>query len=98
EDFEIVVVDLIAQTCVANLIHACKLIEAYGIAVRHDEPVKRDGKARLAERFHALGLPQNLRARGDEKVLAVMGVNIVGDEALDRAIKVSAETIEERGF
>jgi len=47
EDFEVVVVDLVAEAGVPDLIHPFELVEANGKAVGHDEPMEGDGESLL---------------------------------------------------
>jgi len=49
------VIHLVAKSCFSDLIQTLELVEADGITVRHDEPVKENGQALLAERFDFLG-------------------------------------------
>ncbi len=51
------VVDLVAQSGIADLVEAHELIEAVAATVRHEQPMKGHGEARLAERLHWLRLP-----------------------------------------
>ncbi len=88
----------VAETCVSDLIHPFELVEADGIPVWHDEPVKRDSKLRLTERVHPLCFSENLRAGRNQEVLAVVRVDVVGDEAFDGAGKLAIESIQEHGF
>jgi hypothetical protein len=60
ENAEIVVVHLIAQACIANLVETLELIEAYGIAVRHEHSMEYDGQTCLAESVHFLGFAKQL--------------------------------------
>src|SRR6185437_3834460 len=85
EDFEVVVVHLVSQARVANLIHAFELVEADGVAVRHDEPVESDGEPCLAEGVHTLGFSQHLCSRRNEQVLTIMRVGVARDETFNRA-------------
>ncbi|HXU22011.1 MAG TPA: hypothetical protein VN788_15615, partial [Verrucomicrobiae bacterium] len=41
---------------------------------------------------------ENLRARRNEKMLPVVGINVVRNETFDWAVKVSVEAIEEQGI
>ena len=58
EDAEIVVVDLIAQSGVADLVEPLELIEADGVSVRHEQAMKDDGQTCLAEGVHLLGFAE----------------------------------------
>jgi len=87
------VVNLIAETCVSDLVHSFKLLKADGIPVRHDEPVERNGKACLAKGFNALDFAEDLRAGRNEKLPAVVGVDIVGDQAFDGTSEIAVETV-----
>ena len=78
------VVDLVAKTGVTDLVHPFELIETDGIPIGHDEPMKRDGESRLTEGVHALRFSQDLCAGRNQNVLAVVRVEVVGNEALDR--------------
>ena len=60
EDAEIVVVDLVSETGVTDLVEAFELIEADGIAVRHEHAMEEDGETCLAEGVHLLGFAQQL--------------------------------------
>ena len=47
EDLEVVIVDLIFQTFLADLIETVELVEIDGVTVRHNQPVKNHGHAAL---------------------------------------------------
>jgi hypothetical protein len=78
-----VVVDLIAEAGITYLVEPLELVQADGITIRHDEAMKRDGEPRLAERIDLLRLTQNLRSGGNQKMLAVVGVNVGCEKAVD---------------
>ncbi len=75
---EVVIVDLITKAGIAGLVKALKLVEAQGKAIRHNEAVEQNGETRLAKCIHFFCLAKDLRPCGDEKVLAVMGIDVVG--------------------
>src|SRR5580704_3550965 len=52
ENAQVVIVDLIAKTGVADLIQALEMVETCRIPIRHDQAMKRNGKAGLAKTFH----------------------------------------------
>src|SRR5882757_6202680 len=80
---EIVVVDLIPQAGITYLVEPLELIQADRITIRHDEAVEGDSKPRLAERIDLLRLTENLRSSGNQKMLAVVGVNVGCEKAFD---------------
>src|ERR1700694_5788955 len=98
EDAEIVVVDLIPQAGIAYLVEPLELIQADGITIRHDEAGEGDGKPRLGERIDLLHLTQNLRSSGNQKMLAVVGVNVVCEKAFDGTGELPVEPVDEDGF
>src|SRR5207248_10642357 len=59
EDSEVVVVRLITKANVADLVQTLELVEADGIAVRHDEPMEGYGETRLAKRVHLFGFAED---------------------------------------
>src|SRR6266478_6825722 len=94
EDAEIVLVDLIPQAGITYLVEPLELIQADGITVRHDEAMKHDGKPRLAERIDLLRLTQNLRSGGNQKMLAVVGVNVGSEKAFDGTRELPVEPVD----
>ena len=66
EDAQVMVVDLVAKAGVAGLVETLELVEADGVAVRHEQPVEEHGEARLAERFDLARFSENFAARGNE--------------------------------
>ena len=57
-----------------------------------------DGETRLAEGVHLPGFAEKFRARGNQQVLAVVGIDVGGKQALDGAGKAPVETVDEHGF
>ena len=98
EDAEIVVIDLVPQTGVADLVESLELIEADGIAVGHQDAMEDDRETRLAEGVDFLGFTKQLRACGNEQMLAVVRVNVRREQALDGAGKAPIEAIDQNGF
>ena len=64
EDAQIVVVDLVAQPGVADLVEALELVEADGIAVRHEQAMEHDGEACLAEGVDLFRFAENFDPAG----------------------------------
>ena len=89
---------LIAQPGVADLVEALELVEADGIAVRHDEPMEDNGEASLPEGFHLLRFAKNLRSCRNQQVLAVVRVDVVCEQALDGTGELPVEPVDENGF
>ena len=71
------VVDLVLESGCASLVEAAELVKADRVSIRHDEPVKRYGKAHLPEGVNLGGVAQDFAAGGDQNVLAVVRVHIV---------------------
>ena len=66
EDAEVMVVDLVAKASVADLVESLKMVEAGGIAIGHDEAMKRDCEPRLPEAFDFPGFSEELRSSRDQ--------------------------------
>ena len=56
------------------------------------------GEPRLTKRLHALCFAQDLRAGRDQKMLTVVGVDVIGDKALDSSAKLAVEAVQKYGF
>ena len=89
----VVVIHLVAQTRIADLIEAEELIETQRAAVRHQQPVKGHGESRLAERLNGSRLAENACARGNQDVLAAVGVHRVRDQAVDGGGSAAVEPV-----
>ena len=74
------------------------MVEAGRISVRHDQAVKCHGQARLAEGLDFSGFAKNFGSRRNQEVLAVVGIDVVGEQAFDRPGELSVEPVEENGF
>ena len=98
EDAQVVVVDLVAETGVADLVESLKTVEARRVAVRHDQAMKGDGEPRLAEGFDLAGFAEELGSRRNQKMLTVVGIDVVGEKTLDGPGELPVETIDENGF
>src|SRR5258708_495760 len=70
------VVHLVAKSCFSDLIQTLELVEADGVTVRHDEPLKESGKALLAEGVDFFGFPKHFRPSRDEDLLKVVRVDV----------------------
>src|SRR5579884_2428614 len=97
KDLHVVVVHLIVQGGGAKLVKSFELVEIDRIPVRHDEAVKEHGKPLLAEGVDLIGFAQNLGASRDQDMLPVVGIDIVGDEAIDRPGETPIQPIHEHG-
>src|SRR5579885_532686 len=69
----------------AEPVKSFELVEIDRIPVRHDKAVKEHGEPLLAEGVDLIGFAQNLRARRNQDVLPVVGIDIVGDKTVDGA-------------
>src|SRR5260370_24689879 len=98
EDAEVMVVDLVAEASVADLVESLKMVEAGGIAVGHDQAMKGNREPRLPEAFDLAGFSQQGPSSRNEQMLAIVGIDSVGQEALDWSGKLTIETVDEQGF
>jgi len=62
EDAEVVVVDLVPQSRIADLVEPLEPVETDGIAVGHEHAMEQDGQTHLAEGVHFSGFTQQLRS------------------------------------
>ena len=92
------VVDLIAETSVSDLVQALKMIEAYGVAVWHEQAMEGNRQAALPKAFDLPGLTEEFRACGDKKPLAIVGVDIIREQACDGAGHLPIESVDQYGF
>jgi hypothetical protein len=65
-----------------GLVEALELIEAYRVAVRHEQAVESHGQAASTERVNLLGVTEHFAPGWNEKALAVVRIDIVGDKAV----------------
>ena len=98
KDLHVVVIDLVTQSGFADLVHALKLIQRHGVPVRHDEPVKHDGEPVLAEVGNALYLAQCTGTLRNEQVLAIAGINVCSQHAIDGTGKGTIQAIGQNTF
>src|SRR5579862_3261814 len=98
EDAQVMVVLLIAEAGIPYLIETLKLVEVDRKTVGHDEPVKGDREPRLPKGIDLPGFAQNLCSGGNEKVLSVVGVNIIREQAFNRTRELPVESIDKDGF
>ena len=92
------VVHLVAEAGLADLVEAFELVQAQRVAVGHDDAVEENGKPFLAEAVHLLDFPEHTGTLRDEEVLAVVGVDIGGHHAVDRAGEVGGQAVGENGL
>src|SRR5882762_8908324 len=60
--------------------------------------MERDRQAVLPEIFNPLGFTEKFRTCGDQKVLAVMGIDVAREKALDRPGHLPVEAVDKYGF
>src|SRR6185437_13990714 len=60
--------------------------------------MEEDGQTCLAEGVHLLGFAQQLRSCRNEQVLAVVGINVCREQALDGAGEAPVEAVDENSF
>ena len=66
KDAQVVVVNLVAKAGIAGLVETLELVKADGVAVRHEQPMKDDGKTRLTEGFDLARFTENFAARRNQ--------------------------------
>ena len=98
EDAEVVVVDLVAQTGVADLVEPLKMVEACGKSVGHYHAMEGDGETGLAEGLDLAGLAKQFGPGWNQKMLPVVGVNIARQKAFDGSSELAVEPVDENGF
>jgi hypothetical protein len=67
EDLQVMMVDLIFQSGLADLVQAMKLIQIDRVSVRHDEPMEGNGQAGLAKALNPLRFTQSFVPTGMSK-------------------------------
>ena len=77
------IVDLVAETGVTDLVETLELVEADGLTVGHEKAMEENRKPGLPGVLNLTGFPEHSRSRGNEQVLAVVGVNVRGHQTLD---------------
>jgi len=92
------IVDLVFQSGGTSLVEPFELIEAYGVAIWHEEAMEGNGQAALPERVNLLGFTEDLAPGWNEKVLAIVGIDIIGHQATDRSSEAAVEPVNEQGF
>src|SRR5258708_26095705 len=95
EYLDIVVVDLVLEAGGSGLIETVELVEIDGVAVWHQQTVKGDGEALLAEAGNLLHLAEDESAFGDQQVLPVLTVDGVGDHYLQRPGELTIKTVDQ---
>ena len=60
--------------------------------------MKGNREAALTEILHLAGFPEKFRARGNQKTLPVLGIDVVGQETLNGSRQLSVEAVDEHGF
>ena len=92
------IVDLVAESGVADLIEPLKMIKAHGVAVWHEQPVKRNGEPPLPETLHLPRFTEKFRSCRNQQTLAVMRIDIVCKKTFNGTGELPVETVEENGF
>src|SRR5712692_8088499 len=92
------VVNPVAKSRFSDLIQTLELVEADGVTVRHDEPVKENGQALLAEGFDFLGFSEHFRTSRDKDLLTVVRVDVRRHQTIDRPCKRSIQAVDEQRF
>src|ERR1700723_2799732 len=98
KDAEVVVVDLIPQTGVADLIESGEPVETGGVTVRHNHAVENDCETGLTGVLDLARFTEEFCSGGQEEMLAVVGIDIGREKAFDRSCKLSFETVDENRF
>ena len=83
EDAKVMVVDLVTKPGISNLVETMEMVEARGISIGHNQPMKRNGKPALPKALDFAGFPEKLRAPGNQQMLAVVGIDVGCEKALD---------------
>src|SRR5260370_92554 len=91
-------IDLIAQPSFTDLVQALELVETGGIAVRHNQAMEKYRQALVAECLDFPNLSQHASPLRNKHVLAVMGVDVRRDHAVDGPGKRSIQPVSEHGF
>ena len=91
----VMVIHLVFKSRGAFLAEPFESVEVDRIPIRHDESMEGDGEPRLAKRIDPVGFADDLAARRYEEVLAVMGVNIVREQAGDWAGETAVKPVDE---
>ena len=95
EDLDIVIVHLVLEAGGPRLIETVELVEVDGVAIRHQQAMKGDGEALLAEAGNLLRIAEDECALGDQHVLAVLAVDRIGDHDFDRSGKFAVEPVNQ---
>src|SRR5258708_39413611 len=98
KDLQVMVVNPVAKSRLAGLIQTLELVEADGVTVRHDEPVKENGQTLLAERFDFLGFSEHFRASRNKDLLTVVRIDVRRHKTIDRPGKRSIQAVDEQCF
>jgi len=98
KDPGVVIIDLVAKSGRTLLIESFELVKADRVAIHHDESMKADSQSRLPESVNFASLPHDLAARGNEQVLTVSGIDIVGEDTADRSGKSAVKPVDEQGL
>ena len=79
---QVVLVHAVAQARIADLVQPGELVEPVRPAVRHQEPVERDGETRFPEGLDGLRLPRTRAPAGISTCVSAVGVERVRDQAV----------------
>src|ERR1039458_8486975 len=78
EDLQVVIVDLVLQSLLADLVEAVELVEVNAVPVRHQQTMESDGDSPLLAKPGGADLPglaEHDRSLGNEDVLVVVRVH-----------------------
>src|SRR5687767_7659622 len=89
---------LIAETRIANIVQAHELIEAVRASVRHHQSIEGHGEPRIAERLDGLGFAEHARSRRYQHESAVMRIDRIRNETVDRGGRTTVQTVREDGI
>src|SRR5437868_3390392 len=90
-------IDLIAETGVADRVERWRVIQATGAAIGHQQAMERDGQPRLTERLHQLRVSEDAGPGRNDDLLPAVRVHRVGHQTVDGPGTPPVEPIREYG-
>ena len=85
---------MVVEAGLADLVEAGEGVEGDTVAVRHQQSMKNDGEAVLADVGNPAGFPNDLGPLGNNQMFPVVAPEVSGDHALDRTGEGTIEAIE----